>query len=62
MDKAVGLATSLLSEREADIASLTLVPGGGGTFDVKVDGNLVYSKHTTGRFPDPGEVEKALPD
>ena len=30
----------------------TLIPEGGGIFDVKVDGELVYSKHQTGQFPD----------
>ena len=30
----------------------TLVRGGGGVFDVEVDGRLVYSKHATGEFPD----------
>lgn len=33
-----------------------LIPGNNGIFDVKVDGQLVYSKYRTGRFPDPGEV------
>lgn len=37
-----------------------LVAGGGGIFDVTADGTLVYSKHKTGRFPDPGEVLKAI--
>ena len=37
-----------------------LVGGGGGIFDVTVDGKLVYSKHETGRFPDPGEVLAAI--
>lgn len=30
--------------------------GSGGVFDVVVDGAKVYSKHATGRFPEPGEV------
>jgi len=34
-----------------------LIKGGGGVFDVKVDGNMVFSKHRVGRFPNPGEVE-----
>jgi selenoprotein W-related protein len=34
----------------------TLVPGSGGIFDVLVDGVKAYSKHDTGRFPEPGEV------
>ncbi len=29
-----------------------LIKGGGGVFDVVVDGNLVYSKDETGVFPD----------
>ena len=37
-----------------------LIEGGGGIFDVTVDGKLVYSKHETGRFPDPGETLKAV--
>lgn len=29
---------------------------GKGIFDVVRDGELVYSKYETGRFPEPGEV------
>lgn len=29
-----------------------LIPGGGGIFDVKVGGKLIYSKHETGQFPE----------
>jgi selT/selW/selH-like putative selenoprotein len=34
-----------------------LIRGGGGIYDVTVDGEVVYSKFRAGRFPDPGEVE-----
>ena len=37
-----------------------LIKGGGGVFDVTVDGQLVYSKHDTGEFPDPGELVKSI--
>jgi selenoprotein W-related protein len=37
-----------------------LLPGSGGIFDVTVDGKLIYSKDSTGRFPQPGEVQKIL--
>lgn len=33
------------------IASLTLVPAGGGAFEVSVDGKKIYSKLQTGEFP-----------
>jgi selenoprotein W-related protein len=38
----------------------TLTSGSGGIFDVRVDGKVVYSKHTTGRFPEPGEVVRLI--
>lgn len=38
---------------------MTLIPSSGGAFEVKVNGKLVYSKHSNGRHPQPGEV-KAL--
>jgi predicted Rdx family selenoprotein len=29
-------------------------------FDVRVDGQLIFSKHQLGRFPEPDEVEDAI--
>lgn len=37
-----------------------LIKGRGGVFDVVADGNLVYSKHATGRFPEEEEVVAAI--
>ena len=49
------------------IADLTLMMGSKGVFDVEVDGELLYSKHATGRHAEPGEVlrlfrERIVPD
>ena len=33
-----------------------LIKGEKGVFDVVVDGDLVYSKHETGRFPENDEI------
>jgi len=33
-----------------------LVCGGGGIFDVVVDGDMIFSKHESGRFPEPDEI------
>tara|TARA_B100000902_G_scaffold344968_1_gene350681 strand:+ start:402 stop:545 length:144 start_codon:yes stop_codon:yes gene_type:complete len=38
------------------MASLVLIPGYKGIFDVKVNDTLIYSKHATGRFPEPEEI------
>jgi len=37
-------------------AESTLIAGGGGVFDVSVDGKLIFSKKSVGRFPEPGEI------
>jgi selenoprotein W-related protein len=37
-----------------------LIKGAGGIFDVRVDGDLIYSKHETGRFPENAEVLESL--
>ena len=50
----------LLTARQHDIASLTLVTGSKGVFDVVVDGELVWSKADHGRQAEPGEVLAAL--
>jgi len=43
-----------------DIASLTLVPMGGGVFEVTVNGQKIYSKKQTGQFPDPAAIVKTV--
>lgn len=37
-----------------------LIEGGGGIFDVVVDGQLVYSKHQTGQFPDEAALVRRI--
>ncbi len=37
-----------------------LIKGRDGVFEVTVDGENLYSKKSTGRFPEPGEVEKSI--
>jgi selenoprotein W-related protein len=37
-----------------------LIPGGNGIFDVVADGERVFSKHETGRFPQNEEVLSRL--
>lgn len=45
-----------MSALESRIASLKLIPSGGGRFEVVVNGKLVYSKLSTGRHTTPEEV------
>jgi selenoprotein W-related protein len=46
------LTGKLLSTFKQQIRGLTLIPMGGGCFELSVGGELVYSKLKTGKFPD----------
>jgi selenoprotein W-related protein len=47
---------ALLRRFGPEIGSLTVVPGFGGVFDVRVDDRLVWSKDETGEFPEPERI------
>ena len=57
MPRAAGLADEL--ERKFG-SRPALIKGGGGIFEVKLDGELIFSKKQAGRFPAPGEVEAMI--
>jgi len=48
--------SDLLTDYQHVIDDIRLVAGDNGAFEVVVDGELVYSKHATGRHAEPGEV------
>jgi len=42
------------------VKELKLIPGKGGCFELKADGELVYSKLKTGEFPDEQTILQEL--
>lgn len=42
----------MLNTFKQKVSNLTLVPSGGGCFELSANGELVYSKLKTGQFPD----------
>ena len=54
----------VMSSYQHMVSEITLIPGGGGVFDVVVDQGgeceTIYSKHETGRQANDGEVVAAL--
>lgn len=50
----------LLRQFEMQIEAIRLIPSDGGTFEVKVDDDLVYSKLQTGRHPQEGEIVRLV--
>ena len=52
---------ALLKEKYADnLEDVNLIPSSGGAFEVSLDGDLIYSKFKTGRFPEEKEVTDAI--
>lgn len=54
------MTSRILTQYKQQIKDLTLVPAGGGCFEVKFNDELVYSKLKTKQFPDEEEILKLL--
>ena len=51
----------MLSAYQHVIGELRIIGGGGGVFDVTVDGRNIFCKHACAdRFPEPGELAASL--
>lgn len=50
------MANELLETYGTDIEALTLIPSGGGVFEVVKDGKLIFSKKKLGRHAEEGEI------
>jgi selenoprotein W-related protein len=50
------LTEALLDKFEPNIEGITLVPSGGGVFEVTVNNDLIFSKKALGRHAEIGEV------
>lgn len=52
----MGLMGELLKNFEHVVESVTLIPSDGGRFEVSVNGDLVFSKLSTKRHAEAGEI------
>ncbi len=62
MLRAAWMAQELLSLSMGDIEALTLRPGTGGVFEIRVGDQLVWSRKEAGRFPDIAELKQLVRD
>ncbi len=60
--RAAWLAQELLTTFEQELGEVALQPGTGGIFEVKVDGQLVWSRKAEGRFPEAKELKQRVRD
>ena len=49
------LLRDLLANFESKLETITLIPAGGGKFEVTLDEQLIFSKSQSGRHPEAGE-------
>ena len=62
MLRAAYLAQELLTTFEKELGEVALVPGSGGVFEVRVDGETLATNRETNRMPEAGEVKRLLRD
>ena len=60
--RAAWMAQELLTTFDQEIGELALVPRTGGLFEVRVNGDLVWSRKDQGRFPEAKELKQLVRD
>lgn len=55
-------AQELLTTFDEDIGEIALIPGSGGVFDIRANGELIWSRKEMGRFPEIAELKCLIRD
>ena len=60
--RASWFAQELLTTFADELGEVALVPGTGGIFEVRLNGERLWSKKEAGRFPEPKEIKQLIRD
>jgi selenoprotein W-related protein len=60
--RASWMAQELLTTFGEDLGEVAIVPGGGGIFEVSLDGEVIATNRETKAMPDPAQVKRAVRD
>ena len=60
--RASWMAQELLTTFSEEIGEVALQPGTGGIFEVRVEGELIWSRKDEGRFPEMKELKQRVRD
>lgn len=60
--RAAWLAQELLTTFEAELGEVALIPGSGGVFEVRIEGELLWSRADRHRFPEAKEIKQLVRD
>jgi selenoprotein W-related protein len=56
------MAQELLMTFGEELGEVALVPGSGGIFEVRLDGEKLWNKKEAGRYPEPKEIKQLVRD
>ena len=62
MLRAAWVAQELLTTFKNEIGEVAIIPSGGGIFEVRADGDLLWALKSEGRFPEPKEIKQRVRD
>ena len=60
--RASWMAQELLTTFAEELGEVALVPGSGGIFEVRLNGERLWSKQQLGRYPEPREIKQLIRD
>jgi selenoprotein W-related protein len=60
--RAAWMAQELLTTFADELGEVALVPGQGGMLEVRLDGELLFSRAEAGRFPEAKELKQLVRD
>ena len=62
MMRAAWLAQELLTTFSEEIGEVALQPGDGGILEIRLNGELIFSRKKSGRFPEAKEIKQLVRD
>ena len=60
--RASWMAQELLMTFADDLGEVALIPGEGGIFEIRLNGEQLFSRNTAGRFPESREIKQLVRD
>ena len=60
--RASWMAQELLTTFADELGEVALIPGTGGLFEVRLNGECLWNKKQNGRFPEPKEIKRLIRD
>ena len=56
------MAQELLTTFEKELGEVVLIPGEGGVFEIRLEGETIFSREQEGRFPESKELKQLVRD